>query len=320
MPYAKKNYRKKTYKRKTYRRSKLADKKINTLIEKRIEEIAKKEDRKNITHYVETRCQPSTLQNNNYVGVSVCDTFSTLIKNNANDITSSLYSVEYVPLTDFGNNYRLNTQPDDAVEKARNQNLDFNITQIQSFVKLYNNGSQPYQVSMALVGIPNANKYTAAAADSSGITRALEPNRAMLTKNNWKFAPTDSGINAGFYLNSAKSTHPGQKYTIFDRKTITVSPSKKGSDENMANPRRVFHCKLGKYFKNPKKLRWTTSSAGIDNRSQLMDNYNMYFLISTDQSSTTSGQNSDINYQFVAGVKFTLGDSTSPKIKASTPL
>ncbi len=315
MPYGKK-YNRKMYKKKNSSTSRLADKKINTLIEKRIQDIARKEDRKNEQYYVETRVQPSTLANPQYTGTSLNEAFQFMIKHDNSTITKSLSSLEYVPLTDFGNNYILNIQPDDAVAKQRNQSLEFRVKQVQAFVNLYNAGDSVLQVSMALIGIPNNNKYTGASSADNNVSKSLRPNRSMLTRNNWKFAPTDSGINAGAYTSNDDQVNI--KYHIFDRKTITLAPG--ATTDPTSNPKREYNVKLGKVFKNPKKLLYNVEATNIDDRSQLMSNYNIYFCWTTNQSSGTSGQNSSIRYNFITGSKFSLGNNVKPLIKASTPL
>jgi hypothetical protein len=186
MPYRKK------YKRTYRKRNKLADKKINTLVERRMDAIAKKEVQKSLKHFVECKAYPNDAQKQNKTGTRQ------LVSMNANSTGSmlnSLDSLEYWSITDFGGNYS-NRDAFDAGgdDTNRKQSLNFQINKIQAFVTLSKGNSSsgvPTKVTCALIGIPNNNFYTGASAVSSGITTALRPNRGMLTRNNWKLAPTD---------------------------------------------------------------------------------------------------------------------------------
>lgn len=319
MPYAKRRYKK--TKRSNY--SRLADKKINTLVEKRMEEIAKKEINKGKRYYVEARSNPTNLAYSQYTGTGIGANFlyTNLAPHNTSGITTSLKSVDYFPLTDFGNNYILNQQPDDAVEAQIAQSIDFQIKQAQAFVSLRNNLSVPVKVCCALIAIPNANKYTASADNGTAdITTALRPNRAMLTKNNWKFASTDSGIFAGHYATA--TDYATCKYQILDRKTVTLpaglNKTSGGSPSTSAIYKNV-DVKLSKIWKTPKKVHFNPDASTIDNRSVLMNNYNIYFAITTDYG-TTNNTTIDIKSQVIAGLKFSLGNSARPKNKATSYL
>jgi len=319
MPYKQK------YKRKSSRRprkSKLADKKINTLVEKRMEEIAKKEDRKNLQYYVEARCFPPNLASVSNTGVSIHQLHTDLSPIVATGRTSSQDSVDYWALTNWRQRY-YNPGFQSATSPTENSQYDcsYHIRQVQAFMSFYNENSEPYQVSAALIYIPNANPLTASYTNSSsGETNRLIPRRCMLTKNNWKFAKTDSGIFAGSFEQANGGDGIAKfltKHTILDRKTVTVPGSGPATGvANYSNPKKVVHMSLNKIYKNPKKL--TSLKLGDDapeDQELLMDNGNIYLAISNNCSNTGSF----IGAQVVAGCKFSLGPMVKPVLVAQDP-
>ncbi len=310
MPRSSKNQRKNARRSS----SRLADKKINTLVEKRMEEIAKKEAQKAERHYVQSYCTPSALESNYETGVSVVNANSSLFEHNGTNIDKSLLC-EYWPITTFGNDYVTN-------DSDSTTNVRFRVKQVQAFIKLWSVNNQPYQVCMALIGIPNANKRTAAVSnDIAGETSSLTSHRAMLTKNNWKFAPTDSGIFEGHYLRGNPTRDI--KYHVLDRKTVTVPPcanlNSDGTQQESNNPKKVIHVSLGKRYKNPKKLEYLFSAADEED-NQLMNNYNIYLVMSTDKTGNDANKDSLINFQSIAGCKFSLGNDTVPRVIGVSPL
>ena len=234
--------------------------------------------------------------------------------NSTNNMINSLASLEYWSLTKFGGNYA--TTPDlDGAGDNRLRSLNFDIQKLQAFVSLYNYDKIPVKVTCALIGIPNNNFYTGSSSGSTEITTVLRPNRSMLTKNNWRFAPKDSGIFTGYYTNSQDFSNV--KHVIFDRKTITLQSSlvTTSPDATISPAGDIVggssitqrDIKLSHTFKRPKKLVYNASDATNDNN---MSNYNIYFAITHDSEASAK-----VAYSAVTGCKFTLGQNTRPKVK-----
>ena len=311
-------------KRSRRNRSKLADKRVNTLIEKRIQEIARKEDRKNERYYVEARAFPDNVAAPAKFGVSIHELHTDLNPVVATNLISSVNSVDYWALSDLKDKYKNgNIQSSGLPTQNSTENLEFRVRQAQAFLSFYNENLKPYQVCAAIVGIPNANQYTndmGLSGQSGNTTDRNRPNRSMLTKNNWKFSKQTSGIFSGFIHN----TEAGQlgdeavctDYHIFDRKTVTV-PGSGPEDNQVSNPKRVVHMQLNKIWKNPKKL-YTSEVTSITHPDNafLCDNYNIYLVIGTNCSNVSTL----IGAQVLGGLKFTLGSNTIPVIRPTDPI
>lgn len=309
------------------RQSKLADKKINTLIEKRIEEIAKKEDRKNLKYFVEAQAFPANFASQSYIGTSIHQLHTDISPLVNTNVTSNANSIDYWPLTNFRMKYKYaDRQGSPLPTNAENEDCSFRIRQVQAFLSFYNENNEPYQVCAALIGIPNSNPATAA--DSSALTGAsnrLRPTRAMLCKNNWKFAPTSSGMFKDFFVNyhAGEEDKTGLKtiHHILDRKTVTVPGSGGVSGElaQLSNPKKVVKMSLSKLYKNPKKVSANyLSISGQDpsGAEKIMDDYNIYLCVTTNCANASSL----IGMQAVGGVKFSLSSSTAPVIHPADPL
>lgn len=294
--------------------SRLNDKKINTLVEKRMVEIAKKEDKKNLVKYTNSVAFPSNLASAAYTGVSIHQLNQGLDNVDFSSISKNSKSIDYVPLTQFGQNYQTlaDALPTPTINSARD--IKFNLHQCQAFVSLYNANVEPYQACVALIGIPNANVDTANTSNSGpGQTNRLIPRRSMLTRNNWKFAPSDSGIFAGHFGNCEKDLIT--QHHVLDRKTVTLPGAGASTEVGDANPKKVVHVKLNKVYKNAKKLLFKYESSGTT-ASELMDNYNIYLCVTTNMG----GSSANIVCQAVGGCKFSIDGSVIPVMQPYTPI
>ena len=150
------------------------NKKINTLIEKRMDEIAKKEVKKSKIPYVECVAYPDNAQKQRLTGTRQ---LTQMTANSTNNMINSLASLEYWSLTKFGGNYKTNAV-EESGDSTRPQSLDFDIQKLQAFVSLYNYDRIPVKVTCALIGIPNNNFYTGSSSGSSEISTVLRPNRS----------------------------------------------------------------------------------------------------------------------------------------------
>ena len=312
MPMRYQKSRRNNYKRKS--RSRLADKRVNTLVEKRMVEIAKKEDRKNQVYYVNAEAWPADLASANYSGVSIHGLNAILDDVDATGLTKNQNSLDYLCLTKLGQQYKNANQNPSVGPVANNSyDVDFKIKQCQAFISVYNNNVEPYQFCAALIGIPNANPITASSTNSTGgETNRLIPRRSMLCKNNWKFAKSCSGIFQGHFSNANKAFITD--YHILDRKTVTLPGAGLAGSTGDANPKKVVHIKLNKVWKNPKKCTFKNTS-GQTEPEQLQD-YNIYLCMSTNASAV----NSNIVAQAIGGVKFSCDGSPLPIVHAQTPL
>lgn len=318
MPYSNNKSRKSRYPRR--RRSRLADKRINTLVEKRMEDIAKKEVRKKLQYFVEARCFPANVASPTDTGVSIHQLHSDISPISQTGLTTSQNSVDYWPISNWNALYQSNNPSSSVGLPATysQNNLEFNVKQVQAFLSFYNENPEPYQVCCALIGIPNANVQTANFSNSgSGETNRLRPTRSMLTQNNWRFAKTDSGIFSGQFMNADEGQFVTQHH-ILDRKTVVLPGGGKSDTFGDANPKRVVHVKLNKVYKNAKKLIGSKPSGDtqdVDEPESLLDNYNIYLAVSTNCANASSL----IGMQMIAGCKFSLGSNTVPILRHTDP-
>lgn len=300
MPRFNNNRRPQRQRRRPYRRSKLRDKKINTLIEKRIRDIAQKEDQKQLKYITAAKCWPQSLANPDYAGVSIIELADLLPTVNYSGATASQNSLEYVNLSSF-----------DLGERAE----EIRVKQVQAFLSFYNTNVDPYMVSAALIHIPNANIVTAASSNSTaGETNDLIPRRFMLTKNNWKFSKSSSGMFHGFVEGDAPRNTT--KYTILDRKTVVVPPASVNSDSDNSNPKRVIEMKLNKSYKTYKTIKYNSSTSTSGN--QPTRDGNIYLCVTCNKGAASTAD-SGIRVQAIGGIKYTLGPTIAPTVDYVTP-
>ena len=170
-------------------------------------------------------------------------------------------------------------------------------------------------VSAALIYIPNANIATAANSNSgTGETNDLIPRRNMLTKNNWKFSKSTSGMFHGFQ--EADAPRNTTKHVLLDRKTVVVPPSSVNSESDNSNPKRVIHMKLNKSYKTYKTVNYNTSST--TSAEHPMRDGNIYLAVTCNKGASSTAD-SGIRVQAIGGIKYTMGPNIGPTVEYVTP-
>lgn len=225
MPYKKKYVprRKKTY------RKRFKDSKINTRIERKISQIAKKEDIKNRQLLVR---QTSYGTNRTYNQPGMY-TFQSLPPNAS--APAEYTGLDILNLTALGGqNY--NTPNPKGTDTTSNSTIAkyFRITKAQAFLEFLNPSDYPMKVRVSLVYIPNANVYTAGTLGTN-TTEVLKPNQYICSVKELR----NIGIFRDNYLNDDIAFQDPNgayvsniKHTIIKSKQITLLPAITGSGVN----------------------------------------------------------------------------------------
>jgi hypothetical protein len=85
------------------------------------------------------------------------------------------------------------------------------------------------------------------------------------------------------------------------------------------NPKKTVHVALNKVWKNGKKVKFNSTIDSVD-KEVMMSDYNVFLCITTNHTSSSQDQASGIIANYVAGLKFSLGDSTIPRMREQDQL
>jgi len=227
--------------------SKLGDKKINTLVEKRmVQEIKKQEDETTtwLLSRVDHLSDDTGLQNQ-----QKSPNISQMIKLSNN--------VDYwVDLTQLPSG---NPQDPDGMDPGL-----YKIKQIQSRLRFYVDGTMPVRIVAQIIKINNSGRYGVGA--EAGTNADIVPNTHMLPDTNLRYA--------GIHKKEKKEyTPPGDKgAVVVDRKSFTMIPSPISQVYNTTastfQQRQVFRERqiyLGKKYKRPAKLIQVLNQETADN-------------------------------------------------------
>lgn len=184
-------------KRKYVFKNKLADKKINTLIEKRMEEIAKAEDLKDswkisrVEHFADGKTFPSS-----HGRPAIAD----MAKMSSGEI---FWQEITTPYQHGSNTYLIPTQ--------------FNIKTIQSRLRFYSQSKHPQNVRVAIIKINNSGKLGIQyqSASPKYLSQDISPNNTMIGDTSLRFS--------GIHSTDQKKIAPGQfGRTIIAQATFTI--------------------------------------------------------------------------------------------------
>lgn len=288
--------RKRKYKRR--RTSRLADKRINTLFEKRAKEIAQKEDRKNLRKYVHVTQIVSSLYTDWYrhpqqmplpTQWQLC-TGETFYNKMISDLGGN------VGITELSN-----------LDAAEQSQLELRIHGIQVHGAILNNSTYPVRVEARLIYIPNANAFT------------TQPND-YLTPRQTMFMGKDGlgGLQYRGYdyraLGALDATGVPVKYKNLARKAIFAKSNKVNGTQGAAGaqtpivlqlPMTYKRFTLTKYFKKPKRAFVRGSQAELSNG-------NYYLVWWSDGASTqqTFSIIASMNLQY--SIKAPMNDDIAP--------
>lgn len=293
MPRKKGNWSKS---KKSYQ-SKLQDKKINTKVEKRMQEIARKEDKKNMVKYVHVSyLKPAALNwSAGYLAHNPPPSLWYTLPG-ASDMS-------IINASQIGGNIELLNMVN--VNNAHQGDLEVRIHGIQSYGIFKNNSAYPARVETRLLYIPNTNVYTDDANDY------LTPRFTMLWKDGKGIGvPLRKGYNKR-QLAAFTATGIPVKYQELDKQVIFLPPATVTGTINlppmydgdaghveaisMNTPVVYKRTSMAKYFKTPRKayirpnnseltngnyflVVWTDLPNGTDTVSCLMTNNLQYSI------------------------------------------
>lgn len=271
-------------KRKKSYRARLKDPKINTKIERKIDQISKANDAKNRQLLI----RQSAFGTDNQMQQSAYYDFVQLPANTGVADSSNI-GLDVVDLTAVGGDiYAGNVPVGKEVEQNVRYAKYFRFTKVQAFLQFFNSGDYPCKVRVSIVYIPNANPYTAASVDANGITSVLRPNQMICGIKDMR----NKGIFKMNYINS-RDDFTNIKHTILKSKQITLQPkiASSGSTVNggagggswgnttINGGRRVKEVNLSVNFPGLGK-RFVYNGGFLQDAVAHMSNGNMYLVIS----------------------------------------
>lgn len=310
-----------TRKKKSYRR-RFNDRRINTAIERKIQDIARKEDEKNEQWYVNKHL--ITLGDGG-VGDNWPSTITAPDPNKLKPMVSGI--IYYTLLTDIGGYGQANITPtfplNDTSTIREMKNQKFIIKTLQANLKVANRSFSTIRFKAIIVYIPNINSATDAEA------QRLLPSIHMLGNINGKYP----GIFSPQLMANATYKNSVKDFTIIASKTIVIQPSvgnthwyldadPPGSfppgvypDDNYTlteHPRIFRNVNIRKDYKVGKKLYYNLQSTGsIPDSPDLCSNGNFYLVYGCDgnakmtEPDATAATVAEI--YGVAGCKFKFG-------------
>lgn len=295
MPYKKKYVPKR---KKSYRR-RFKDDKINTKIERKINQISKKNDAKNRQLLVRATSYGTNItqyQPGQYG-------FASLPANAAGG-DQPYTGLSILNLTAIGGANQNTVNPKGPTTSTYNTtNRIFRATKIQAFLRFLNPSDYPMTVRVSLIWIPNANYYTASDdAQSTNTTINLKPNQYICGVKELR----NIGIFREGFLNAGKviSSTEGPaniKHTILASKQITLQPPICGSGVNSTYtvPNNQTHhfgynntayrernISISKTFKGLGKKLLYVRGTGNNQAQEEMANGNIYLVITHNAEQT----------------------------------
>lgn len=302
MPYARKKFKKTLYRKKSYRK-RYKDDKINTRIERKIAQIAKKEDVKNRRLNVRMLSLGTNVlarQPSSYGYESLPD--------NATD--DSNYTGQWLAnMTAIaGSDYGLTGPVGDNSSPADTGNLkkEFFITKIQCFLQFINpDPTMQCRVKVCLVYVPNANYHTAA------------DNETELKPSRWITGVVDArnkGMFKQSYLNSADFSNI--KHVVLKSKQFklnhTVASSGKG-DPIFSGGYNTRELNWSVPFKGKGKKFVYNSSTADGDAEEVMSDGNIFLTINHDQVTATNRLTPIV--RGALGVQYYVGSNLSISVR-----
>lgn len=306
-------YKKKYNTKRRYKNSKLKDKKINTLIEKRIQEISRKEDRKQEQYTV---CRDN---------VTADGTWPQNISRPLNPVIVSSGSVNYKVISQCARQYwvanPLNiagnvTQENAGQDRPTFQKYRIGVKTVQAHLWVENFFPRHTQFRCALIFVPNYNSSTTAISQ-------LAPSIHQMGRNSCSGKFTGIFGDNAMLKNNRNAENSAIEYTLIDSKTITLPPrrmdnyytnSTVGGDtfnvvQNFSIPSKK-KITLTRTYKNPKKLYANSydfdeeDDQDDDQPSLLFSNGN-YFLLMAHDSAYPEDELNYLSVYGMSGLKLT---------------
>lgn len=208
--------RKKTY------RARLKDDKINTAVERKIAQIAKKEDIKSRNKIIRTMFfgEQNAAQGQDQVFQSAYVEFEDLTPNVVADRTpfTGLLSNNITAFGGVAYNYP-NLQ---SVDVDTNVQQKFRVTKCQAFLQFTTESDYPATIRASFIYIPNANAYTANNISSPGLTKVLIPTQQIAGVRD----QNNKGLLRDLQLNQVwdEVDYTNIRHTVLASKQIVVKP------------------------------------------------------------------------------------------------
>lgn len=263
------------FKRRRKRNSRLADKKINTLVEKRIKEIAQKEDNKNQVWVIDKKVLPNTWEDMGAAPAQISD-YDVIPNNN------EMYSMN---LSNPG--LLVQTPQANASGTATSKTCEIRVRAVQAFLRFVNTDNFTRTVRCALAYIPNLNINTVVA------DQPLQPQRWWLGDTNSKYRGMFAKeihyrSSSATYPEDAGDSQPGVKVRILDQKVIKLPPPTvydvKGATVDDIIQHNIRDVSLSHYFKGlGKKESFTYFSNISEDQAQMLTSGNYRLLIASDE-------------------------------------
>lgn len=255
--------------------SRLADKKINTLIEKRMSEIAKKEDRKAIVKYVHwTPFAVPTLTWTDAQTLPITSTWKQIVG-------GQIYTE---CLSDFSGHIRFPQL--EQQDNAERQTAEIRIHGLESRFKARNISDEPVRLEVRLVYVPNLNQNTTAGTDRLNPDRIEQYFRSHSGAGSMRYF----GCNRLSTFSQSTGDIPTTIHTL-DRKVMYLPSSGISGTQTqqfgdgsgsavssilMTEPVKYKRFSLSKWFKRPRK-NFTGSPVGATDGDYLR--LGNYFLV-----------------------------------------
>lgn len=276
MPKSRKSHR--NSRKKSYR-SRLKDSKVNTAVERKIRQIAVREDAKNrqiLTRSIAlgavTDDQPLQFQSSSYG-------FKALPQNGTAD--TNYQGLDSYCITKLagesgttGNIGADVTGPNNQY----NQLWQYRLTKVQVFLQMINpDPVTPITVRVSLVEIPNANEYTAAEASASGITTVLRPNKQICGVRDMRC----KGMFRDAYLN--RNDLSNVKHRVLKSEQFRLNPPIASGGANADEGLRWKEINWSHIFKGRgRKYQYASAVQSADNEARMTDR-NLYLVMAHNQ-------------------------------------
>jgi len=310
-----KNNRKRSY------RSRFNDKKINTAIEKKISDIAKAEDQKQLTYYVKK--QLILADGQGWVD-NISKPDATAIMTVQQDAVKHICMSQiggYVPLISTADitlsRGAVPENPDAVFTTPQNRvfNAKYIVKTIQANLNFCNTSGQTVKVKVAIIYIPNLNGST------DGNNQHLVPSIHVLGDVNNKY----KGIFRDELKANATWTNSVKSYRILASKSITLPPARRDitatidadTPELIRTAERYYQVNLSKTYKTGLNLYFNGASVQpIPPIGQMCSNGNIYLVFAHDCSASgLTEQPSAIFCYGVSGLKFSIKKRMLPFIQ-----